>query len=98
MSDDNFYDDIDNDIEDELIQEYIQSLKEGLSALEENIKKQDFESIRFYGHKLSGSGGTYGFPVLSEIGSKIEDAAESNDIGSIRELFERLSGEIRNLG
>ena len=90
MSDDNFYDDIDNDIEDELIQEYIQSLKEGLSALEENIKKQDFESIRFYGHKLSGSGGTYGFPVLSEIGSKIEDAAENKNIDSISKLFDML--------
>ncbi|MFC1725080.1 Hpt domain-containing protein [candidate division KSB1 bacterium] len=98
MSDDNFYENIDNDIEDELVAEYIKSLKEGLLILEENINKQDFDSIRTYGHKLSGSGGTYGFGILSDIGSKIEDAAEVKDLDSIKKFFEKLCGEIEKLG
>ena len=37
------------------------------------------------GHKLKGSGGAYGFPVLTDLGAAIEDAALERNTAVIRQ-------------
>ena len=49
----------------------------------------DFATIALLGHSMKGSGGSYGFDAITEIGSKLEAAAEAQDSTEIaREVAE----------
>jgi len=42
-------------------------------------ERSDYETIRAVGHQMSGTGGSYGFPKITEIGAAIERAAKERD-------------------
>src|SRR5580658_7256876 len=55
------------------------------------LAKDDFESIRQLAHKMKGTGSGYGFPVLTELGGALEQAAMDKDSARIRESLNRLA-------
>jgi len=62
------------------------------------LDHQEYQAIRTIGHQLSGTGTSYGFPVLTEIGAALEQAAIAKDSAAIRTQTERLQaclGQIR---
>ncbi len=74
----------------ELIQQYIDYLKETLPELKANIEKRDFPALRKYGHNMKGSGGGYGFANLTELGKKMEAAALAEDINKYQDYVRQL--------
>ena len=80
---------IDADLED-LIPEYLENRRADIKSIEEAINKEDFEAIRILGHSMKGSGGGYGFDVISEIGGIIEAAAKENNSDEIKKQNEKL--------
>jgi len=50
-----------------------------------------FDSIRRIGHNLKGSGASYGFQPISDMGKLIEEAALRQDANGIRQQIAELS-------
>jgi hypothetical protein len=69
---------------------FIERLRAGAPGLHETIKHSDFPAIRIFGHNLKGDGANFGFPVLSELGDRLESAALRNELGAI----EAVAGEL----
>lgn len=80
---------IDEALQD-LIPGYFENRRKDIAAILSALEQNDFESIRAIGHKMKGSGGGYGFDMITAIGSHLEAAAK-NAIGrDIREQVDRL--------
>jgi len=63
-----------------LLPGYLERRDEELMRLRSLLENKKFADIRVLGHNLSGSGGAYGLPMLTDIGRRIEAAAkESNE-------------------
>src|SRR5262249_11679875 len=56
----------------------------------EAIDHRSFDAIRRVGHNLKGSGASYGFPAISEIGRVLEEAALAQDT----EMIRRVAGDL----
>ncbi|MBZ5634531.1 MAG: PAS domain S-box protein [Acidobacteriia bacterium] len=70
---------------------YLDQRRQDVRTIQAALEKSDFSSIRVVGHKMSGTGGGYGFPRISEIGAALETAAASKDARAIRAQVEALS-------
>jgi CheY-like chemotaxis protein len=59
----------------ELIPDFLTRRKSELQKLRELFKADELEIISQIGHKLKGAAGSYGLPLLSDIGQKLEEEA-----------------------
>ena len=66
-----------------LVPRYLDRRHKEITSFREALNSGDFESLRIGGHSLKGSGGGYGFEALSQIGSRIEKAAQQKDSAAI---------------
>jgi HPt (histidine-containing phosphotransfer) domain-containing protein len=80
----------------ELIPQYFALCRRDLLSLGAALEKKQFEDVRVLGHNLKGSGGAYGFPELSEIGSRIETAGTEKDEAVARQGVEQLEFFLRS--
>lgn len=83
-----------------LVPAFLEHRRAELSVLEEALATRAFETVYRLGHNLRGSGGSYGFPRLTEIGERMERAAKANDgdgvareIASLRQHLSEVMGE-----
>jgi len=82
-------DKINNDLE-ELKKEFINDIQYRLEILEKDIKNKNPYKIMHFAHKLKGSGTSFGFPELSEIGEEIEDVFKDIKWEKLNALHEKL--------
>jgi hypothetical protein len=54
------------------------------------LEASDFPAMRMTGHKIKGTGSGYGFPVLTELGAAIEDAALEQNVTVLRDKIAAL--------
>ena len=66
-----------------LIPRYLDRRHKEVEAFRTLLAAGDFEALRIGGHSLKGSGGGYGFPLLTTIGGTIEVAARARDAAII---------------
>jgi len=62
-----------------LVPAFLERRCEELLVLELALQQSEFDTVYRLGHNLRGSGGSYGFPVMTEIGERMERAAKAND-------------------
>ena len=74
---------IDQELED-LIPTYLGNVRKNIEKVREHMTASDFESIRFLGHNMKGSGGGYGFDFISVVGKDIKNAARASDPEQIK--------------
>jgi CheY-like chemotaxis protein len=87
---------IDKSLED-IVPGYLDKRRQELGVLRSALHNKDFELIRTAGHKMRGSGGGYGFPLLTELGQKLEAAAKIGDAVSIGDCISALSSYLERL-
>ena len=58
-----------------LVVQFLDGLGERLTTMEDAFRASDFERLRMAAHKLKGSGGGYGYPILSERAGELERCA-----------------------
>ena len=73
-----------------LVTLFIQRLRAAAPGLQDAIKHSDFATIRIFGHNLKGNGANFGFPLLSELGDRLESAALRNELGPMEALADEL--------
>ena len=57
--------------------QFVEGLGRRLSTMEEAIQASDFEALRTAAHQLKGSGGGYGYPILTELAGGLERQAKT---------------------
>lgn len=73
-----------------LIPGYLENRRKDVNAILMALESSNYEAVRAMGHKISGTGGGYGFARISEIGSQLENAALEQNAAQIRELAAEL--------
>ena len=65
----------------DLVVQFVEGLGERLARMEEAVSAADFEALRTSAHQLKGSGGGYGYPILTERASQLEECARNHALG-----------------
>jgi CheY-like chemotaxis protein len=65
-----------------------------ITAARAALGRRDFEHLATFGHNLQGSGSSYGFPGLSELGRRIEAAAGEQDAQGAAVLLTDLASAV----
>jgi HPt (histidine-containing phosphotransfer) domain-containing protein len=76
---------------------YLEGRRRDVAEATTFLSTGEFDRLRTFGHNLKGSGSSYGFAALSELGGLLEQAARTNDreaagrqVTAIREYLERV--------
>lgn len=81
-------------IEDESFEDIVIQFVEGLSdrvkTMEDALRSSDFEALRVAAHQLKGSGGGYGYPILTEMATVLEEQAKNQSMDECQQEFEKL--------
>jgi signal transduction histidine kinase/CheY-like chemotaxis protein/HPt (histidine-containing phosphotransfer) domain-containing protein len=76
---------------EDVVPGYLDRRRKELAIYRDALNAADFETIRVLGHKMRGTGGGYGLPLLTELGRLIEDAALQNDAAEVASSVDRLA-------
>jgi hypothetical protein len=80
---------IDPDLK-EIVPGFLDNRRRDLKTLERCLQEQELETVRLLGHRMRGDGGGYGFERISEIGSRLEQAAVIRDFATLRDQCSEL--------
>lgn len=81
---------VDAEIED-LVPIFLRNQLEDVKFIVEACEQCDYEKIRILGHNMKGTGSSYGFDAISEIGASIEQWARERNSEKVRMLAEEVS-------
>jgi HPt (histidine-containing phosphotransfer) domain-containing protein len=71
---------------------YLESRRRDCAEIECLLGSGDMQGIQFIGHRMKGSGGSFGFDEISRIGEALELAAQASDTVAARSAVARLEG------
>jgi CheY-like chemotaxis protein/HPt (histidine-containing phosphotransfer) domain-containing protein len=77
-----------------LLEMYAEDLEEHARLLRVALDEEDWEELREVAHRLKGSGGSYGYPAISETGRRLQDALVDGvkDRAEVKALLDELLG------
>jgi HPt (histidine-containing phosphotransfer) domain-containing protein len=78
MADEKYAVKVPKDLED-LIPMFMSNRKKEIENLKAALAASNYEEMRQIGHRMKGSGRSYGFATITEIGKRIEDGARGSD-------------------
>lgn len=64
----------------DLVGQFVDGLSERLETMRQAIQTQDFEQLLTAAHQLKGSGGGYGYPVLTQLAAELEQKAREDSL------------------
>jgi HPt (histidine-containing phosphotransfer) domain-containing protein len=73
-----------------VVPEYLENRHRDCAKIEQLLGTGDMESIQILGHCMKGSGGSFGFDEISDIGEDLELAAQVTDVEGIKSAVVRL--------
>ena len=79
------------EVDDELIEVFIEELRRLSGELQEGAACGDLEMIRAAAHSIKGMGGTIGLPEISVLGLEIENAAKEERLEAGLPMIEALA-------
>lgn len=81
----------------QLAREYAASLSEVASRARQAAAERDLASLAAIGHNLKGSGGTFGFAELTEIGGRMEMLGARQEFAQVAKVLDELSDVVERL-
>jgi len=82
---------------EDLIPDFISNRRRDLVSLAEAAKRGDLPAVRTIGHGMKGSGTSYGFPALTDIGRLMEQCAVGEDAAGIERQIRQLEDYLSRL-
>ena len=70
---------------------YLQNCRQDVVTMNDALDRADFETVTLLGHNMRGSGGAYGFQLITDIGTELQHAAETADGHASRKWVGELS-------
>jgi HPt (histidine-containing phosphotransfer) domain-containing protein len=80
---------VDSELED-LMPLFMDTRKRDMEGLAKGLASNDFAALRVIGHGMKGSGGAFGFQLVTDIGGIIEASALQSDAATIEKQFTQL--------
>ena len=75
----------------EIVQEFVDDLKERTSEIEQALASRSYDQLRTLAHQLKGAGGGYGFDAITDSAGQLEHALkESADDATVDRLTRLL--------
>lgn len=74
----------------QLMAQYLGRRAADIPRLRDAAKARDFETIRIAGHRMLGSGATYGLEEISRLGEEMETAADAGDETAVLHGLQKL--------
>jgi HPt (histidine-containing phosphotransfer) domain-containing protein len=69
---------------------YLDYLRGEIDTIRSLLARKDLAEIREVGHRLKGSGGSYGLHHISELGEKIQKLQDGTEWDEVETLFHQL--------
>lgn len=82
----------------ELAPGYLSKRRNELDVLRDAAATGDFETLRSLGHQMKGSGGSFGFDRISQIGGNLETSAKAQDAQAIERQIADLQDYLNRVG
>jgi len=76
---------------------YLENCRLNVIALLEALDCDDFQVVTILGHNLRGSGGGFGFQMITDIGAGLEQAGDDSDSAGSRKWIGQLSSYLDHL-
>lgn len=73
-----------------LVPAFLENRRDDVRAMRSLLEQGAFSSIESIGHKMKGTGRSYGFESISRIGSDIEFASHQQDAATVDQLIDDL--------
>jgi HPt (histidine-containing phosphotransfer) domain-containing protein len=86
-----------SEVVQQLLPTYIAARREEVGKMMQLLAASDFERLKILGHSLKGSGASFGFPELTNIGRQLEHYAAAQDATSFGRELERLKQFLEQL-
>ncbi|MGB2986542.1 MAG: Hpt domain-containing protein [Phycisphaerae bacterium] len=77
----------------DIVVQFVEGLDKRLKTMEDAIRASEFEALRAAAHQLKGSGGGYGYPILSERAAELERHAKARALDDCVHAF----GDLKSL-
>ena len=74
----------------DIVLQFVEGLNARLTDMEHAIRASDFEALQRAAHQLKGSGGGYGYPVLTERAATLEHYAKSQELFDCQRMVDDL--------
>jgi HPt (histidine-containing phosphotransfer) domain-containing protein len=68
---------------EQLVKRFLERQEGSLQRMQKALGSGDLVTIRRLGHDLKGAGEVFGFPELSILGARFEQAAQAGDVGML---------------
>jgi len=76
---------------------YLGGREADVNAIERALGADDFQCIQKMGHNMKGSGSSYGFCRITEIGDRLESAAKEGNRAEIVAVLRDLNSYLRSM-
>jgi HPt (histidine-containing phosphotransfer) domain-containing protein len=80
-----------------VVPQYLEKRLQDCTDIERLLVSGGMEYIQIMGHRMKGSGGSFGFDEISAIGEDLESAALTTDAERIRSVADRLEKYLKRV-
>lgn len=80
-----------------MVAAYVQRCLTALPEAKTALDGLDHNYLRVYGHRLKGSGGGYGIPLVTQMGAGIEQAAKRADTTELQGQLAALEAYLNRI-
>ena len=77
---------------------FLRNCARDVLTMREDLERLDFVAVAFLGHRMRGAGGMFGFPIITDMGAALEDAADNGDAVESLRWMDGLSGYLVEAG
>ena len=74
----------------DILTDFVEQLPLRVQQFEETLESNDLARFSSYAHQLKGAGGGYGFPMLTVVGSRLEQAAQDAQLDECARALDEL--------
>src|SRR4051812_18955255 len=74
----------------DLVPAFLENRRNDAAAILVALECRDFDTVRSLAHGMRGAGGSFGFPPITHIGARLEEAAANRHAVLARELLRQL--------
>jgi signal transduction histidine kinase/DNA-binding NarL/FixJ family response regulator len=82
---------------EDVVPGYLERRRSEVAIYSDALARGDMEAIRMLAHRMKGTGTGYGFPVLTQLGGAIEEAAKNNELAEIQTRIDEFLGYLQRI-
>lgn len=74
----------------DIVVQFVDGLSKRLTTMEDAVREADLDALRGAAHQLKGSGGGYGYPILTELARELEERAKAGTLEECAKQVDEL--------